>query len=295
MSRLEDFRDRVGSSGPVCVRGGGTRWLVGGPPSAGSREVRAPSGVVSFDPAEMTVVVGAGTPLTELTDALSEHDQEVALGAAPGATVGGVLAVGWSSLRRARIGSVRDALLQADCVGANGALFTAGGPTVKNVSGYDLCRLLVGSLGTLALIGQVILRTWPSPERTLWMQGPSTPEAARDACYRPSSLLWDGRLVSVCLEGYGADVAGEAAFLAANLGFSEMATAPTLPPHRSRWTGLLPEGGLLEVGSGVVHGPVAVDARKPEPGVAGLAARVRSGFDPEGRLNPGRDPYRIAA
>ena len=213
MSGLADFRDEVGRSGPVCVRGGGTRWELGGPPAGGSREVRAPTGVVAFDPAEMTVVVGAGTPLADLAEALSEHRQEVALEGPSGATVGGVLAVGRSSLRRPRIGAVRDALLQADCVGADGALFTAGGPTVKNVTGYDLCRLLVGSLGTLALIGQVILRTWPSPERVLWMQGSATPEAVRDMCFRPSSALWDGQRVSVCLEGYDGDVEAEAAAL----------------------------------------------------------------------------------
>ena len=167
MSGLADFRDEVGRSGPVCVRGGGTRWELGGPPAGGTREVRAPTGVVAFDPAEMTVVVGAGTPLADLAEALAEHRQEVALEGPSGATVGGVLAVGRSSLRRPRIGAVRDALLQADCVGADGALFTAGGPTVKNVTGYDLCRLLVGSLGTLALIGQGILRSWPAPERVL--------------------------------------------------------------------------------------------------------------------------------
>jgi len=295
VSGLADFRDEVGHSGPVCVRGGGTRWELGGPPSGGSREVRAPVGVVAFDPAETIVVVGAGTPLGELAEALAGHGQEVALEGPAGATVGGVLAVGRSSLRRLRVGAVRDALLQADCVGADGALFKAGGPTVKNVTGYDLCRLLVGSLGTLGLIGQVILRTWPSPERTLWMQGSGTPEAVRSLCYRPSSVLWDGRRVSVCLEGYGEDVEAEAEALGSHLGLEVVATAPTLPPHRSRWTGRLAEGSLLEVGTGVVHGPVEVEAGMPGPGVVALAARIRAGFDPGGRLNPGRDPYRIAA
>jgi len=295
VSRLEEFRDEVGPSDPVCVRGGSTRWLLGGSPAEGCREVRAPSGVVAFDPAEMTVVVGAGTPLVELAEALAECGQEVALEGPSGATVGGVLAVGHSSLRRARVGSARDALLQADCVGSDGALYKAGGPTVKNVTGYDLCRLLVGSLGTLGLIGQVILRTWPSPERSLWLQGPATPEAVRRMCHRPSTVLWDGHRVSVRLEGYDEDVEAEADALGAALGLAEIANAPVLPPYRSRWTGRLPERSVLEVGSGIVHGPVEVAAVEPEAGVLALAARIRSGFDPTGRLNPGRDPYRIAA
>ncbi|MCH2412917.1 MAG: hypothetical protein MK189_08080, partial [Acidimicrobiales bacterium] len=122
-----------------------------------------------------------------------------------------------------------------------------------------------------------------------------TPEAVRNLCYRPSSVLWDGRRVSVCLEGYGEDVEAEASALGSHLGLEVVATAPTLPPHRSRWTGRLAEGSLLEVGTGVVHGPVEEPAPEPGPGVAALAARIRSGFDPGGRLNPGRDPYRIAA
>ena len=83
--------------------------------------------------------------------------------------------------------------------------------------------------------------------------------------------------------------------LGSHLGLEVAAAAPALPPHRSRWTGRLPEGCILEVGTGVVHGPVEVEAGIPGPGVVTLAARIRTGFDPDGRLNPGRDPYRIAA
>ena len=97
------------------------------------------------------------------------------------------------------------------------------------------------------------------------------------------------------MEGYDEDVHAEAADLASNLGFEEVATGPALPSHRSRWTGRLPEGSLLEVGTGVVHGPVAEAIPGPGPGVVTLAARIRLGFDPQGRLNPGRDPYGIVA
>ena len=102
VSQLVEFREAVGTEGAVCVRGGGTRWDLGGGP-AGAHEVQAPSGVEEFLPAEMTVAAGAGTTLAELTEALGAGGQEVALDGPPGATVGGTLVVGRSSLRRGRV------------------------------------------------------------------------------------------------------------------------------------------------------------------------------------------------
>ena len=290
--RMVGFRSDVGDSGAVCVRGGGTRWGVGGGPD-GAREVSAPVGIVTLDPAEMTVMVGAGTALSDLAGELAIHDLEVGMKGPSGATVGGVLMVGRSALRRRRVGTIADVLLQADCVGADGVAFTAGGPTVKNVTGYDLCRLLVGSLGTLALVGRVILRTRPVPSRSLWLAGEVEPERVLDATYRPSCVLWDGVRTSVLLEGHGEDVDETAARLAL-LGLSAT-EPPVLPAGRGRWTGRLPSGGVLEVGSGVVH--QADDGGPPtvSDGVRLLAGRMRASFDPSGRLNPGRDPYRVAA
>ena len=286
------FQSDVGDSGAVCVRGGGTRWGVGGGPD-GAREVSAPVGIVALDPAEMTVMVGAGTALSDLAGELVIHGLEVGMKGPSGATVGGVLMVGRSAMRRRRVGTIADVLLQADCVGADGVAFTAGGPTVKNVTGYDLCRLLVGSLGTLALVGRVILRTRPVPARSLWLVGEAEPERVLDATYRPSCVLWDGVRTSVLLEGHGEDV-DETAGRLALLGLTAT-EPPVLPPGRGRWTGRLPSGGVLEVGSGVVHqtddgGPPTVS-----DGVRRLAGRMRASFDPSGRLNPGRDPYRVAA
>ncbi|MDP6976911.1 MAG: FAD-binding protein [Acidimicrobiales bacterium] len=292
---IEAFAADVGTDDPVCVRGGGSHWMLGGEPAAGVREVVAPSGIAAFDPAEMTVTVGAGTTLVDLAAVLAEAGQEVALEGPSGATVGGVLAVGRSSLRRGRVGAARDALLQATCVGADGRLFSAGGPTVKNVTGYDLCRLLVGSLGTLSLLASVILRTRPVPEESCWLQGQMEPAAVAAGCHRPATLLWDGARTAVRLEGYREDVEASAESLVAELGLEPIEGPPALPPHRSRWDGTLPEGGILEVGSGVVHGPEPLPVPVPAPGVAALGRRIRDGFDPTGRLNPGRDPYRLVA
>ena len=125
------------------------------------RAVGAPVGIDWIQPAEMTVSVGAGTPVDELDVALAEHGQRVAL--PPGGTVGGALAVGRSGIRRLGDGPSRDAVLQVRYVSAAGEIVKGGGPTVKNVSGFDLPRLLVGSRGTLGFLGDVILRTRPRP------------------------------------------------------------------------------------------------------------------------------------
>jgi glycolate oxidase FAD binding subunit len=196
-------------------------------------------------------------------------------------------------LRGVSLGSLPVAGLLARGVGADGVAFTAGGPTVKNVTGYDLCRLLVGSLGTLALVGRVILRTHPVPARSLWLAGEAEPERVLDATYRPSCVLWDGVRTSVLLEGHGEDVDGTAGRLAL-LGLTAT-EPPVLPPGRGRWTGRLSSGGVLEVGSGVVHQPDDGGPPTVSDGVRRLAGRMRASFDPSGRLNPGRDPYRVAA
>ncbi len=289
---MDDFRAEVGDTGAVCAMGGGTRWSLGGEPGEDVRVVAAPSGLDGHDPAEMTVSVWAGTPLTELQEALAGSGQEVALEGPEGSTVGGSLAVGRDSLRRLRIGTARDTLLQAECVGSDGAVFRSGGPTVKNVTGYELCRLLVGSLGTLALIGRVILRTRPLPECTEWLSGGLSPAEVLSSCYRPASVLWDGSSTHVRLEGYEADVARQAARLTDN-GMEGASGGPDVPPHRTPWTGHLPDGGILEAPVGVVHVTAEPPPPEVDPVVRSLGERVRVSFDPSGRLNPGRDPYLV--
>jgi FAD/FMN-containing dehydrogenase len=288
---LEDFAAEVGGTdaGPVCVCGGGTRWARGGEPDAGTREVRAPAGIVTYVPAEMTVRVGAGTNLAELHAALAERRQVTALAGSAGSTVGGALADGRSSIDALRHGLARDVLLAARYVSADGRLVTAGGPTVKNVTGFDLCRLLVGSLGTLGLLGEVTVRTRPLPEATAWAAGPTDPFALFDRLYRPAAVLWDGTTTWVHLEGYAADVADQLEVCRA-AGLAEVTGPPAVPAGRAavtpaalrtavpalraeaeradqagwsgrataddalRSAGVAPAGALLaEIGTGVLH------------------------------------------
>ncbi|HSL57090.1 MAG TPA: FAD-binding protein [Acidimicrobiales bacterium] len=290
---LHAFAEAVGPEGPVTVVGGRSAWEVGGPVAADAREVRAPAGVVAIEPAEMTVRVRAGTPVEDLAAALAEVGQEVALPARPGGTVGGALAVGWSDLRRLGRGPIRDALLEASVVGADGRLVRAGGPTVKNVTGYDLCRLLVGSLGTLACIGEAVLRTRPLPAAAAWLSGPADPALVRATVHRPAAILWDGRTVWVRLEGDPGDVAADTRSLAAH-GLEPADGPPRLPPHR--WSvdpatlGALTGTFVAEVGVGTVHHTDPPPVSAIAAGVRTLNLRMRQSFDPLGRLNPGRDP-----
>ena len=288
---LSAFAEVIGVVDPVAVVGGRTQWDIGGSPAPGVREVRAPTGIVAWEPAELVVRCGAGTTVDELDAVLGEHGQCVALPGGNGATVGGVVSVGRSGLRRLGYGAVRDVLLEARFVNAEGRVVKAGGPTVKNVSGFDLCRLLVGSLGTIGLLGEVVLRTRPLPAVSRWFAGETDPFALVGRLYRPTSVLWDGLTTWVLLEGHGADVEAQARVA----GLPEVEGPPPIPTGGRvslRPSALRALSGefVAQVGVGVVHLRTPVGSRPEIPGpVLQLHRRLKSSFDPAGRLNPGRD------
>jgi glycolate oxidase FAD binding subunit len=306
---LDDFAAEVGADDPVTICGTSSR----GGAVPGVRTVSAPAGIDWIQADEMTVCCGAGTPIEALAAALAEVGQRTVLphtgnpasgnlasGNLGGGTVGGALAVGLSGVRRLGDGPVRDALLQARYVSAAGEVVKAGGPTVKNVSGFDLCRLLVGSRGTLGFLGEVIVRTRPLPLHSQWFRADADdPTPLFMALYRPMSVLWDGRQVWVLLEGHPRDIEHAAAQHRL-----EACDAPVVPTARravvapSEVTATvrsLPSGAALaEVGIGVVHLAAEVaSALAPAavaPEVLAVQRRVKQQFDPVGRLNPGVVP-----
>ena len=132
------------------------------------------SGVTLYEPEELVLSARAGTPLAEIEALVAKSDQELAfepmdygplLGAAAGrGTIGGVLAANLSGPRRLQAGAARDHFLGVTAVSGRGETFKSGGRVVKNVTGYDLCKLLAGSWGTLAVMTDVTIKTLPRPE-----------------------------------------------------------------------------------------------------------------------------------
>ncbi len=281
---LTAFAGEVGEAGPVTISGMATR----GGPVPGVRAVQPPAGIEWIQADEMTMRCGAGTPVDDVDAALAEYGQCIAL--PPHGTVGGALSLGHSGIRRLGYGPERDVLLQACYISDRGHVVQAGGPTVKNVSGFDLCRLLVGARGTLGFIGDVILRTRPLPADSQWFTtevDDPFPTFAR--LYRPTSVLWSGSRMWVLLEGHPADVAAQAEACS----LTPCSGPPELPSGSRRVVAPSAVGSvagtfIAEVGVGIVHhADPTPDLGPIESSVTNLARRIKAEFDPSGRLNPG--------
>jgi glycolate oxidase FAD binding subunit len=321
----------VRDSSAIVPTGAGTHKEVGGPVPTGT-PVRAPAGIVTYDPAELTVTLGAGTTVANLTQVLADAGQECPLDPREAqATVGGTLSTGLSGHRRLRYGPIRDRVLEVRFVTGDGHVVRGGGPTVKNVTGFDLPRLLIGSLGTIGVLTRLILRCQPRAAVARWGASSDTPDVVRARCFGPSALLWDGTITHVLFEGHPDDVEAEHR----GAGTEPIDDPPVWPtaPHRGR-ASVVPskvtELGraldeldgvrwLAEGGVGTVH--VAADSEDGlaaarsaaqtaggwllreagAPGLDGfggelpnadLMARIKSAFDPEAKLAPGRMTFR---
>jgi glycolate oxidase FAD binding subunit len=321
LSAVEGMAATIAAASEVVPVGARTQWEVGNPSAAGI-EVAAPVGVTRYEPEDLTITLGAGTSFATLDAALADHGQECALDPRdPAATIGGIVACGLSGIRRLRHGPLRDHVLEVRFVTAEGRLVKGGGQTVKNVTGYDLPRLLVGSFGTIGVLVQLTLRCRPRSELARWYRA----DAGADL-YRASSILWNGDATHVLLEGVAADVAAQGDGLHAH-------DAPALPTgaHRGRISvspgALAAVGGALdevpgahwcaELGVGTVHvagddasvlagaravarahggwllreaGGADLDGFGCDLPNADLMRRVKAAFDPTGKLAPGRLP-----
>lgn len=299
---IVEFADSVGSEGPVTCVGGRTQADVGGT-AAPSREVRAPSGIRSILPEEMIVRVGAGTPLVQLSEALRDQGQRVSLPdcANPNATVGGALATGFGGYGQLRLGPPRDSVMEVTYITSSGDVAKSGGPVVKNVSGFDLCRLLVGSLGTLGFIAEVVLRATPCPSSSFWMKGPAILDTsprgdALALVHAPGSVVATADATYVLLEGHEEDTAVGSAQLTKH-GFALTPQVPLL--HTHRWSvrrGDEAAAGRRSgqpfcalVGTGVVTSAVPGSKPNVDAGARRMNMNIQAAFDPTGRMNPGRD------
>ena len=176
-------RAAIASEQPLEIVGHGSRRTVGQPMATNALlELSALNAVTAYEPNELIITVQAGAPLADVQSLIDSKNQQFAfepmdmstlLGVSGAGTIGGMIGAGLAGPRRIKAGGARDHLLGAHAVSGFGDSFKTGGRVVKNVTGYDLCKLLAGSWGTLAVMTEVTLKVMPKPEseRTLVLRG----------------------------------------------------------------------------------------------------------------------------
>ncbi len=171
---IQQFADTIRAAAedrrPLRIRGGGSKDFYGNPASGEDFDVTGYRGIIDYEPTELVITARAGTPLVEIEPAMRGHGQM--LGFEPphfggGATIGGCIAAGLSGPRRATAGSARDFVLGLRLLDGRGTDLRFGGQVMKNVAGYDVSRLITGSLGTLGVILEVSLKALPLPQAEL--------------------------------------------------------------------------------------------------------------------------------
>ena len=206
---------------PLRIRAGGTKDFYGNVTTGSVLDPRGHSGIIDYEPSELVVTARAGTPLTELESTLSERGQMLAFepphfGSA--ATLGGCIAAGLAGPRRTAYGpcygGVRDFVLGARMMDGRGEVLTFGGSVMKNVAGYDLARVLVGSLGVLGVILEVSVKVLPQPAQQLTLSFELEQRESLDRLNawagQPlplSASAWHEGVLSVRLSGSSAAVA----------------------------------------------------------------------------------------
>ena len=166
---IEDFRAQILQRRPLRIRGGGSKDFYGGKLDGELLDTRGHSGIVSYQPSELVVTVKGGTAVHELELVLATRRQFLPFepprfGADPTTTtIGGAVAAGLSGPRRASVGALRDFVLGVRVMDGLGREMKFGGEVMKNVAGYDVSRLMAGSMGTLGLILDVSLKVLPMP------------------------------------------------------------------------------------------------------------------------------------
>lgn len=210
-SSLDELRDAVlDRPGTIRVAGAGTAADWAGTPAPADTVLSTAglTGIVSHNPGDMTVEVRAGTPFAAVQSELGEHGQRIAVDparAADGATLGGLFATADSGPRALQYGSLRDVVIGATIVLADGTVARSGGHVIKNVAGYDLTKLLHGAHGTMGVLAQLVLRLHPTPQATATVAVPCGRAGMADLARRvadtpvePTAVQWhDGRLLSL--------------------------------------------------------------------------------------------------
>lgn len=291
---------------PVEIVGHGSKRAIGRPAQTDlTLDLSALAGVTLYEPEELVLSARAGTPLAEIEALLAANGQQLAFepmdyaavlgGAAGRGTIGGALAANVAGPRRIKAGAARDHFLGVCAVSGRGESFKSGGRVVKNVTGYDLCKLMAGSWGTLAAMTEVTIKVLPRPETelTLLIRGlePAQAVAAMTAAMSsscdvsgaahlpadvvgltPAGEIGGGAITALRLEGFSPSVAERKRMLEALMKpFGELASAEE-PLSRRLWT------AIRDVAPFAAH-PSTLAAGKDEPPLWRISTAPSHGAD----------------
>ncbi len=309
----ERIREAAARGAPLRLRGGGSKDFYGNSPRGELLDTRSYAGIVAYEPTELVVTARCGTPLAELESALKERNQALPFEPphfGPQATVGGCVAAGLSGPRRAAAGALRDFLLGTKLIDGRGKLLVFGGQVMKNVAGYDVSRLLAGSLGTLGLIAEASIKVLPRAPLEASVRLKLTEERAIEALNRwagqplaISATAWIDGDLGVRLSGSEAAVRAAAAkvggepvaeaqayafwagvrehtdpFFAGDEPLWRIAVPPATPPLRLPGRQMIEWGGGLRWLKSAAEAPVVREAAQRARGHATLfRAERRSG------------------
>lgn len=239
------------ADGPLAVRGGGTRGLALAGDALCSGGL---SGIRLYEPGSLTLVAGAGTPLAEIAAVLAGEGQRLAfepmdhrglMGVHGEPSIGGVVAGNISGPRRVQVGAARDFLLGVRFVDGAGQVIKNGGRVMKNVTGYDLVKLLAGSWGTLGVLSEVAFKVLPSPptQTTLRVEGLDlvgavrAMSAAMGSPFEVTGAGFENGIVSIRIEGFAESVDYRAGRLADLLSpFGAVSRVETADQSAAIWT-----------------------------------------------------------
>ena len=272
--------DAAASGRKLELRGHGTKADFGAPREAEVVSLAGLTGVVDYDPAELVLTVRAGTPLAEVQSLVAGEGQMLAFepwGDA-GATIGGTVAAGVAGSRRVTAGSARDHLLGLTAVSGRGEVFVAGAKVVKNVTGYDLPKLMAGSWGRLGAMTELTLKVLPAPREVVTLAARGLDPAAAHAAM-------------ACALGSNADVSAAAALADGTVLLRVAGFAPSVAARCAALPGLLAGHCALErvedaaplwqramTGAGL-KGAVRWDVHLPPRAAPALIAALPAGAD----------------
>jgi FAD/FMN-containing dehydrogenase len=205
-SAVNDLQQQMAESVAVCIVGQNTSGVADA--CADGNVLQAPAGIISYEPDELMISLYAGSTIADINVALQTAHQRILIPEI--GTIGGAIATRRNGLRGIHHQTMPNNVLRCSVIAADGSMYQSGGQVVKNVSGFDLVKLLVGSWGLLGLIVEVTMRTEPIPQASQWLHS-SEPSAVVqvNTLYRPAVVTHINDVTYVLLEGNELDVREE--------------------------------------------------------------------------------------